>query len=440
MINSTDNKEGKKIYDFCKSIFAYHRSITGEGVRLTLHDIDEYLKKECGLELKMYEISSGTSAFDWKIPREWRINEAYIEDERGYRIIDMKKNNLHVVGYSTPVDRWVGLDELKQYIYVQEDQPDVIPYVTSYYSERFGFCMSKNQRDSLTNGKYHMVIKSELFNGVLNFAEIVIPGLSDKEVFFSTYVCHPSMANNECSGPALSTELIKHVNGMKDRRYTYRFVFVPETIGSLTYLSYKNTYIELKDKMIAGFNLSCVGDNNDYSIIESRYANTLADRVLNNVLYYYTDDKYSKYSYLKRGSDERQYNAPGIDLPVVCFCRSKFGEFPEYHTSADNMSYVSPEGFQGSYEVIKRVILALENNYHYKVSVLGEPQLGKRNMYPSISKKGSYADTATTLDLIAYADGQNDLIGISNVIHKSIDECLKSIRDLIENDLIDIIE
>ena len=428
--------EGQEMYDFVCKIFPYCRSLTGEGVRQTLNDLREFITQGGGPELQVFEVPSGTKAFDWTVPREWKIREAYIEDEAGNHIIDMKDNNLHVLGYSTPVDKWVSLDELKEHIYTQPDQPDFIPYVTSYYKERFGFCMSENMKNSLPEGKYHMYIDSELFDGVLNYAEIVIPGETDEEVFFSTYFCHPSMANNECSGPALSGELVKYVMSLPQRRYTYRFVYVPETIGSITYLSQGEHLSKLQKSMVAGFNLSCVGDNRDYSIVESRHANTLADRVLKNVLHYHTDNKYSTYSFLKRGSDERQYNAPGVDLPVVGFCRSKFGEYPEYHTSADDLSLVSPEGLQGAYDVIKQVIDVLEMNQRYQVQVLCEPQLGKRGLYPTTSQKGSYDKVKAMVDFIAYADGKTDLIDISDKIGVPISELISVIKELNEAKLI----
>lgn len=428
--------EGQEMYDFVCKIFPYCRSLTGEGVRCTLNDLREFITQGGGPELKIFNVPSGTKAFDWTVPKEWKIREAYIEDEAGNHIIDMKNNNLHVLGYSTPVDKWVSLEELKEHIYTQPDQPDCIPYVTSYYKERFGFCMSENMKNSLPEGKYHMYIDSELFDGVLNYAEIVIPGETDEEVFFSTYFCHPSMANNECSGPALSGELVKYVMSLQQRRYTYRFVYVPETIGSITYLSQGEHLFKLQKSMVAGFNLSCVGDNRDYSIVESRHADTLADRVLKNVLHYHTDNKYSTYSFLKRGSDERQYNAPGVDLPVVGFCRSKFGEYPEYHTSADDLSLVSPEGLQGAYDVMKQVIDALELNNKYKMKVLCEPQLGKRGLYPTISQKGSYDEIEAMTNFIAYADGKNDLLDISNTINVSVRELMKIIGKLQSADLI----
>lgn len=428
--------EGQEMYDFVCKIFPYCRSLTGEGVRCTLNDLREFITQGGGPELKIFNVPSGTKAFDWTVPKEWKIREAYIEDEAGNHIIDMKNNNLHVLGYSTPVDKWVSLEELKEHIYTQPDQPDCIPYVTSYYKERFGFCMSENMKNSLPEGKYHMYIDSELFDGVLNYAEIVIPGETDEEVFFSTYFCHPSMANNECSGPALSGELVKYVMSLQQRRYTYRFVYVPETIGSITYLSKGEHLFKLQKSMVAGFNLSCVGDNRDYSIVESRHADTLADRVLKNVLHYHTDNKYSTYSFLKRGSDERQYNAPGVDLPVVGFCRSKFGEYPEYHTSADDLSLVSPEGLQGAYDVMKQVIDALELNNKYKMKVLCEPQLGKRGLYPTISQKGSYDEIEAMTNFIAYADGKNDLLDISNTINVSVRELMKIIGKLQSAELI----
>ena len=422
---------GQQIWDLANSIFPYCRSITGDGVRDTLQKISKYIAKD-GLQLNICEVPSGTQAFDWT--REWRIRDAYIADDTGTRIVDMKANNLHVMGYSSPVDQRVPLDELKKHIFTQPDQPSVIPYVTSYYKERFGFCMSKNQLNSLPDGQYHMYIDSELFNGSLTYGEILLPGCSEKEIFFSSYICHPSMANNECSGPALAAQLIRYVASLSDRRYTYRFIFIPETIGSITYLSRNEHLPYLKQHMTAGFNLSCVGDDRDYSMVESRYADTLADKVLKNVLS--SRNHYTVYSFLKRGSDERQYNAPGVELPVVCFCRSKFSEYPEYHTSADDMGLISPSGFQGSYAVMTEVIDALEYNDYYKVSVLCEPQLGKRGLYPTISQKGSCNNVKEMTDFLAYADGKNDLIDISNRIGVPIKRLLEISKRLIETGIL----
>lgn len=425
---------GMEIYDFAHKIFPICRSITGEGVRQTLKILQEYV--ECdGIRLTIHEVPSGTQAFDWTVPKEWKIREAYIEDALGKRIVDMAENNLHVMGYSMPVDTWVTLGEMKKHVFTQPDQPNLIPYVTSYYKERYGFCMSADQLNSLSEGRYHMYIDSEMFDGSLTYGEIVLQGRSEKEIFFSTYVCHPSMANNECSGLALSAQMVRYLAGIRNRRYTYRFLYIPETIGAITYLSRAGNLRHLKNQMVGGFNLSCVGDDRDYSIIESRYGDTLADKVLKNVLK--SRSSHTVYPFLDRGSDERQFNAPGIDLPVVCFCRTKFGEYPEYHTSADNMNLVSAKGFQGSYEVMTEVIDVLENNYNYKVTVLCEPQLGKRGLYPTVSQKGSYDAVKAMTDLIAYADGRNDLIDISNRICVEVKELIPVIKNLKEHGLLE---
>ena len=430
----TGRCKGQEIYDLADAIYPICRSITGAGVRETLRILSDHIRDQEGNGLIVRNVPSGTKVFDWTVPKEWVIREAYIEDETGKRVIDFKDHNLHVMGYSAPVDKWVDVEELMEHLFTQPDQPEVIPYVTSYYKERYGFCMSENQKSGLGHGRYHMYIDSELKDGNLTYGEMVIPGERKEEIFFSTYICHPSMANNECSGPALAAEMIRYIQGLKRRTYTYRFVFLPETIGSITYLS--RNLERMKERVIAGFNLSCVGDSRAYSMIESRYGNTLADRVLRNVLR--GTGGYVTYSFLKRGSDERQYNAPGVDLPVVCFCRSKFGEYPEYHTSADDMSLVSPEGFQGSYEVMTQVIQALEHNARYQINVVCEPQLGKRGLYPSISQKGSYDSVKAMTDFIAYADGKNDLIEISDRIGVSIRELAPMVENLMEHGLVRI--
>ncbi len=424
------------MYDFAASIFPFNRSITGKGVRQTLNAIDEYIKKAGAPALEMKKIASGTKVFDWTVPKEWDVKSAYIEDEAHNRIVDMEVCNLHVLGYSTPVDEWVELEKLLEHVYTLPEQPDLIPYVTSYYRERFGFCMSENQKKSLKPGKYHMVIDSQLFDGNLDYGEVVIKGQTDEEVFFTTYDCHPSMGNNECSGPALIAELIAFVAQLKNRRYTYRFIIVPETIGAIAYLATDNHLQHLKEHMIAGFNLSCVGDNRTYSMVHTKYADTLADRVLENVLKFHTDDKFDNYSFLHRGSDERQYNSAGVDLPVVCFCRSKFGAYPEYHTSADDMNLISSEGFQGAYEVMTKVVKVLEYNDYYVMNVCCEPQLGKRGLFPDVSKKGSYDAVMGLMHFMTYADGRNDLIAISDITGYPVDLIIEDLDKLLNNGLV----
>jgi aminopeptidase-like protein len=425
-----DNSTGSEMYQLAEKLYPICRSITGDGVRQTL----SYLKDEVD-ELVVYEVPSGTEVFDWTVPKEWNIRDVYIEDSEGTKVIDFKQNNLHVMGYSIPIDKYISLEELKGYIFTQPDQPDFIPYVTSYYKERFGFCMSEKQKQSLKDGIYHIKIDSDLKNGYLTYGEIIIPGESTKEIFLSTYICHPSMANNELSGPCVAIQLAKWIKSLEHRKYTYRIIFIPETIGSITYLS-KN-YIELKKNVIAGFNISCVGDNRTYSYIPSRYGNTLADKVAQNVLSLHFPE-YKKYSFLNRGSDERQYCSPGIDLPLCSICRSKYGEYPEYHTSADNMNFISEDGLFGAYSVYQQCILALEYNNYYKVNCLCEPQLGKRGLYPTISKKGSSQEVRAMVDFVAYADGSNDLIDISNIIGIPVKNLISIVKRLIENQLVTI--
>lgn len=422
------DEAGRQMYAFAERLFPIGRSLTGEGVRQSLGMIKELVP-----ELEIREIPSGTQVFDWTIPQEWEIRHAYIEDEAGNRIVDYEVNNLHVIGYSTPVDRYVDMEELLNYIRVEDEQPDVIPYVTSYYSPRYGFCMSKRQRDALKPGTYHMVIDSRLFDGVLNYAELLLPGKTEKEVLLSTYICHPSMANNELSGPVLVTWLTNWLKTI-DRNLTYRIVIVPETIGSIAYLS--RNLDAMRKNTIAGFVLTCVGDDRTYSYLESRNGNTLSDRVLTNVLKDVYPE-YKTYSYLDRGSDERQYNAPGVDLPVCDFCRSKYGEYPEYHTSADDMSLISPRGLSGAYHVMTQVLAALEVNGFYRVNCLCEPQLGKRGLYPTESRKGIYHEVKKLTNLIAYADGERDLIEISTKIGVPLVELIPIVEKLVAAGLLD---
>lgn len=420
---------GQEIYEIVRKIYPISRSITGDGVRETLQMLHEYLP-----ELKVYEVPTGTRVFDWTVPQEWNCEEAYIEDEEHNRILDYQENNLSIVNYSVPVDKWVPLAELKELIYTQPDQPELIPYVTSYYNRRYGFCMSEKQKSELKEGNYHIVINSSLKDGSLSYGEYVIKGECKEEIFISTYICHPSMANDNCSGIAVAVKLAELIRNQQNR-YSYRFIFIPETIGAITYLSRHLEY--LQKYVIAGFNLSCVGDDFSYSYVPTRKGGTLADRVIENILTYHTDG-YTRYTYLERGSDERQYNAPGVDLPVCCFCRSKFHVFPEYHTSADDLTFVSKEGLEGSYNVLRMCFTVIEMNDLYVCTTLCEPQLGKRDLYPKVGQKGTYQSFKWYQDFLAYADGENDLIEISNQLEASAYLLVDVVKVLLENKLIKI--
>jgi len=293
--------------------------------------------------------------------------------------------------------------------------------------------MTEHQKEQLTDDEYEVCIDSKLEDGSLTYGELVLKGETDEEIFFSTYLCHPSMANNELSGPCLMTSLIDYVKQLSKRRYTYRFVIVPETIGAITYLSQNLKALQAHVK--AGFVLSCVGDDRTYSMVSTKYEDTLADRVLENVLGFHYPD-YIRYSFMKRASDERQYGSAGVGLPVCAFCRSKYHEYPEYHTSADDMSFISPAGLQGSYDVMTKVIRALEHNRRYRMTCPCEPQLGKRGLYPTISQKGTYNAVRTMQHFTAYADGRNDLIDLSHIIQVPIDELIPIKDKLMEHKLL----
>lgn len=421
---------GNTMFHLAERLFPICRSITGNGFRKSLEIICEILP-----EIVVYEVPSGTQVFDWTVPKEWNILGGWIKKKSGEIIVDFNDSNLHVVGYSVPVHKIVSREELLEHVYTIPDQPEWIPYVTSFYKERWGFCMTENQKQTLEDDEYEVLIDSTLSDGSLTYGELVLPGETQEEILFTTYLCHPSMANNELSGPCLQTELVKYIKSLPLRKYTYRFVWNPETIGSITYLS-KNIEI-MQEHLKAGFVLSCVGDNRTYSFVSTKYSDTLADRVLENVLRFHYPD-YKHYSFLERGSDERQYGSAGVDLPVCAFCRSLFREYPEYHTSADNMNIISPEGFQGAYEVMVKVINALENNGYYQMLCKCEPQLGRRGLYPTVSMKGVYDAVRTMQHFIAYADGRNDLIGISNIIGTPVDELIPIKDKLMEHQLLTV--
>jgi aminopeptidase-like protein len=422
-----DKTEGDLMYGLMRRLFPICRSITGKGIRNTLKILQEIIP------LEVHEIPTGTPVFDWQIPKEWNIKNAYILDPRGNKIVDFKKSNLHVVGYSTPVDKYIELSELQNHLYSIKEQPKAIPYITSYYKENWGFCISHNQRKELKEGTYKVFIDSELTDGSLTYGELILPGQTNKEIFLSTYICHPSMANNELSGPVVTTLLAKWIMSIP-RKYKYRIIFIPETIGSITYLS-KNLD-EMKRNLLAGFNINCVGDERTYSYLPSRYGNTLADKVALNILHFKCPD-FKKYAFLERGSDERQYCSPGVDLPVVSIMRSKYGEFPEYHTSLDNMDIVSPHGLQGSYDVMKDCIEVLENNEKYHTVCYGEPQLSKHGLYPVTNTNRTGESVKDILNFLAYADGSNDLIDISNIINVPAKTLLKLAGQLYDKKLIE---
>ncbi len=416
------------MFSLANILWPINRSITGEGVRETLRAIKREIPG-----LTLHEVPTGTSVFDWTIPKEWRAKDAYITAPNGEQFCDFKKNNLHLVGYSIPVRKIVSLSELKEHLYTLPNQPNAIPYVTSYYKERWGFCLTHEDYVKLEEGQYEVVVESELFDGSLTYGELLIPGELKEEVFFSTYICHPSMANNELSGPCVTTFIAKELL-KKKRKYSYRIVFIPETIGSITYLS-KNID-QLKSRVVAGFNVSCVGDDRTHSYLPSRNGNTVSDQIAKHVLKNICPS-YASYSWRDRGSDERQYCAPGIDLPIASMMRTKYGQYDEYHTSLDDLTnVVTPAGLEGGFNALWKAVEALERNCFPKVNVFCEPQLGKRGLYPTLSLKSSGDEVKLMMDFITWSDGTRSLIEIAELCESPIWDLYPILDKLCEHGLI----
>lgn len=420
---------GEQIYNFAEQLWGINRSITGNGVRQTLQLIQRHLPN-----LKIFEVPTGSKVFDWNVPQEWNVDEAYIIDPEGNKFCDFKKNNLHLLGYSIPFSGYMELPELTEHLYTIPDQPDAIPYVTSYYEKRWGFALAHSEFSRLKEGKYYVFISTKHFHGSMSYGELIIPGNSKSEVFLSTYICHPSMANNELSGPVVQTQLGLWLAGLKERRYTYRLVFLPETIGSITYLS--RNLKTLKKNVIAGFNITCVGDDRSYSYLPSRNGDTLSDRVAKHILHW-TDPNYSKFAWLDRGSDERQYCSPGVDLPISSIMRTKYGEYPEYHTSLDDLNLVvTPKGLNGGYWALRNAIDLIEKNHFYVSLNLCEPFMSKRNLYPSLSTKKIDNEVNRIMDVLSYCDGFHSVIDIANNLNVPAWDLYKTFDKLVGENLI----
>ncbi len=422
------SSKGKEIYGLIKDLFPFCRSITGDGVRKTLQRI----KKQ--IPINIVEIPSGKKVFDWVVPNEWNIKDAYVKDAKGKKIIDFHKSNLHVVSYSVPFQGQLSLEKLKKHLYSLPDQPDAIPYITSYYEKRWGFCLTHNDFKKLRKGTFTIKMDTSLAPGHMTYADLLIKGQTKNEILFSTYICHPSMANNELSGPALATYLAQHLKEKKGKHYySYRFVFVPETIGSIAYIS-KNIS-QLRRHVHAGYVLTCAGDNGLFSYLKTRADKTVTNKVSLHVLENFCK-KFNVYEYLERGSDERQYNSPGVDLPIGSLMRSKYHEYPEYHTSKDNLKLVSPKGLGESFDIYLKCIDAFENNFIYQSKFACEPQLSKRGLYPSLSTKDSYRQVKISMDFLAYCDGHNDVIDIAEKIKMPIWDLYSIINTLKNNNII----
>lgn len=411
-------------------LWSLNRSLTGEGNRESLRILSELV------DLKVHEIPSGTQCFDWNVPPEWNAREAWIKDPNGNIVVDFRENNLHLLGYSTPIHAKMSLAELKPHLYSLPDHPDWIPYRTSYYKKRWGFCLTHNQLMSLPDGEYEVFIDSTLDkNGSMTFADAVIEGETEEEIMFSTYICHPSMANNELSGPLVQAFLYQAIKALGKTRYTYRFAFLPETIGAIYYLSQHGEH--LKEKLRAGYVLNCIGDAGKFTYKRSRQLTSLADRTAETVLAQTKIGCHAE-DFFPLGSDERQYCSPHFDLPMGSVMRTRYYNYPEYHTSADNKDFISFEAMETSVLRLLDIIKLLEVNAYYVNQMPHcEPQLGKRGLYPNLG-----SDTSTRLRVGAMmwtlnlADGKHDLIDIVRRSGQPVSEILEVVKTLTEHGLL----
>lgn len=389
-------------------LWPINRSLTGNGNRESLKILSELV------DLQITEVPSGTKCFDWTVPPEWNVNEAWIKDSRGNEIVNFRNNNLHLLGYSEGVKGKFELSELKKHLHTLSDQPDVIPYLTSYYSPRWGFCMSHKEYEKLKDDTYDVMIdaiKNE--NGSMTYGEAFIKGNSENEVLLSTYICHPSMASNELSGPLVTAQIYNELKKKRGLNNSYRFLFLPETIGSIYYLSVNGK--NLKEKLIAGYVVTCVGDSGMYTYKRSREGSTLADRAAELVLNQ-SQEKFQTENFFPTGSDERQYCSPGFNLPVGSLMRTRYGKYKEYHTSADNKDYVSFEAMEKTAGMYLKIISVIENNFIYVNNIsFCEPNLGKRDLYPTLGSQKETSDLISAMMwVLNLSDGTNDMIEISN--------------------------
>jgi aminopeptidase-like protein len=420
----------KEIEKYFDKLWPLCRSISGKGLRESFKILQEIIP------LNLTEVPTGTKVFDWTVPKEWNIKEGYLITPDGKKICDFQKNNLHIINYSAPIDEEISYIDLINHLHTLKHQPDAIPYITSYYKENWGFCLTRKEYDLLPKkGKYRAVIKSELKKGSLTYGDLVLPGKSTKEVLFSTYLCHPSMANNELSGPLCLSFLYEKIKSLKNRNYTYRFVVVPETIGTISYLSKNGMY--MKDKVIAGYILTCCGDSSPLTYKLSKKENSLADRVAKHVLKN-QEIPFNIIPFSVGGSDERQYCSPGFNMPVGSLMRSVYQTYKEYHTSLDNKSFIS---FQSMLETIDLYFLfakAIElNKFYINAFPFCEPQLGKRNLYPStINPEFNRNTIHNRMHLLSYSDGENDLIKIAELKKISVFDLENDVKKLSELKLI----
>ncbi|HXY51069.1 MAG TPA: DUF4910 domain-containing protein [Terriglobales bacterium] len=394
---------GLELHQFAAELYPICRSITGDGIRRTLGSIQERIP------LQIVAVRSGTKVFDWTVPKEWNIRDAFIKDRDGHRVVDFQSSNLHVLSYSQPVHATMALRELKPHLHTLPEHPDWIPYRTSYYQENWGFCLSHNHLLSLQEGEYEVCIDSSLEDGYLVYGECYLPGLSPEEVLISCHACHPSLANDNLSGVSIAVFLAKLLSRL-DHYYSYRFLLIPGTIGAITWLAQNS---EAVARIRHGLVLACLGDPGGFHYKKSRRGNAEIDRVLAQILRHKGPSspilEFSPYGY-----DERQYCSPGFNLPVGCLTRSVWGTFPEYHSSADNLEFIRPEALAESLRLCAEAVDVLENNRTYRSeNPYCEPQLGRRNLYRSTGGDGVGEEISARLWVLNLSDGKHSLLDIA---------------------------
>jgi aminopeptidase-like protein len=421
------NEVGKEMHQLMSELYPICRSITGNGVRETLGKIKRIVP------IEVHEVASGTKVFDWTVPKEWNIKDAYVKNSKGERIIDFKKSNLHVLNYSVPIQKKVSLRELKEHLFTLPEHPDWIPYRTSYYSENWGFCISHNQFIKLEEDTYEVCIDSSLENGHLTYGEYYIKGEISDEVLISTHICHPSLCNDNLSGIVLATSLAKYLS-RASLRYSHRFLFIPGTIGSITWLCLNEPKVS---RIKHGLVVVCVGDSGGFTYKKTRQQNADIDKVVAHVLKHSNND-FEIIDFFPYGYDERQYCSPGFDLPVGCLMRTPHGQFPEYHTSADNLDFVKPENLAISFSTYLSVLNILGNNKKYlNQNPKCEPQLGKRGLYHKIGgHDDSKAFQLAMLWVLNLSDGKNSLMDISERAKLGFDLIKEAADTLAEHGLL----
>lgn len=419
------------LYSDTVNLYPICRSITGKGIEETLKYIQDRIP------INITYVPTNTEAFDWKVPKEWNIKDAWIKNSKGEKILDLKNHYLHVLNYSISIYKKVSLNELKEHLYTLEKFPEWIPYRTSYYQENWGFCMKHNDFLKLEEDEYEVFIDSTLEDGNLCYGDLLIKGETEKEILISSYCCHPQQCNDSLSGTVVALHLAEYLLKQKNY-YSYRFVFIPETIGAIVYVS-KHLDI-MKKNIIGGYTLTCLGDEGDFTYLKTRKENQMIDKVTLHLLEE-SGLKYKIRDFYTCGSDERQYNYPGVDLNIGSLMKSKYGEFDEYHTSADNLEFVTQKGLKDSYNFYIKCIELIENNFYYENIKICEPRLGKYNLYDNIGGAKFYIKNKTyncddIRRLLYYLDGEKNLIEISDILNIKISVIYMMINKLIEKKLI----